>query len=91
MQPSLERAEELLAGLDAQPVKKPAYPDGLTQREVEVLRLIIAGASNQQVADTLFITANTVANHVKNILTKSNTANRTEAAAYGVRQGLAAE
>ena len=91
MQPALERAEELLARLEAQPVQKPAYPDGLTQREVEVLRLIIAGASNQQIADALFITTNTVANHVKNILTKSNTANRAEAAAYGVRHGLAEE
>ena len=56
-----------------------------------MLRLIIAGATNQGIADALFITTNTVANHVKNILSKSNTDNRTAAAAYGVRHGLAEE
>ena len=56
-----------------------------------MLRLTIGGARNQEIADVLFITTNTVANHVKNILTKSNTANRTEAAGYGVRHGLAEE
>ena len=91
MQPALDRALGLLAGLDTKPTAKPAYPDGLTQREVEVLRLIADGRSNQQIAEALFITTNTVANHVKNILTKSNTANRAEAAAYGVRHGLAEE
>jgi DNA-binding NarL/FixJ family response regulator len=53
-----------------------------------VLRLIAAGKSNQETAEALFITANTMANHVKNILTKTNTANRTEAAAYAVRHAL---
>jgi len=91
MQPSLERAMGHLAELDARPSKAPAYPGGLTHREVEVLRLIIVGSSNQEIAEALFITTNTVANHVKNILTKTNTANRTEAAAYAVRNGLAAE
>ena len=91
MQPALERALALQAGLVAKPVEKPAYPDGLTQREVEVLRHIIVGATNQDIAGALFITTNTVANHVKNILSKSNTDNRTAAATYGVRHGLAEE
>ena len=89
MQPALDRAVALQAGLEAKAVDTAAYPDGLTQREVEVLRHIIAGATNQDIADALFITTNTVANHVKNILSKSNTENRTGAAAYGIRQGLA--
>jgi predicted ATPase/DNA-binding CsgD family transcriptional regulator len=63
-------------------------PDGLTEREGEVLRLLAAGKSNQQIADELFITTNTVANHVKNILSKTQTSNRTEAAAYAVQHGL---
>ena len=88
MQPALERALGLQAALEAKPVGKPAYPDGLTQREVEVLRHIIAGATNQDIAGALFITTNTVANHVKNILSKSNTDNRTAAATYGVRHGF---
>ena len=91
MQPALERALGLREGLEAKPVEKPAYPDGLTQREVEVLRHIIAGATNHDIAGALFITTNTVANHVKNILSKSNTENRTAAATYGVRHGLAEE
>jgi class 3 adenylate cyclase/DNA-binding NarL/FixJ family response regulator len=68
-----------------------ASPDGLSQREVEVLHLVAAGKSNREIADTLCISLNTVATHVRNILTKTGTANRTEAAAYALRHGLRAE
>jgi predicted ATPase/class 3 adenylate cyclase/DNA-binding NarL/FixJ family response regulator len=68
-----------------------ASPDGLSQREVEVLRLMAAGKSNREIADALCISLNTVATHVRNILTKTGTANRTEAAAYALRHGLRAE
>jgi DNA-binding CsgD family transcriptional regulator len=68
--------------------RTPSYPDELTEREVEVLRLISKGRSNQQIGDELFITTNTVANHVKNILSKTQSANRTEAAAYAIEKGL---
>jgi DNA-binding NarL/FixJ family response regulator len=64
------------------------YPGGLTQREVEVLRLIALGKSNRDIAEMLFVSPNTVANHVRSILTKTATANRTEAAAYALRYGL---
>ena len=80
----LERAAEA-----AQPARSPSYPDELTEREVEVVRLISKGRSNRQIADELFITTNTVANHVKNILSKTQSANRTEAAAYAIEKGLA--
>ncbi len=63
-------------------------PAGLTPREAEVLRLIAAGRSNREIAEELFITTNTVANHVKNILSKTDSANRTEAAAFAVKHGL---
>lgn len=66
----------------------PDYPDGLTEREVEVLRLVSTGRSNREIADELFITPNTVANHMKNILSKTSTANRTEAAAYARDRNL---
>ena len=56
-------------------------PDELSQRELEVLRLLAAGKSNRDIADALFISLNTVATHVRNILTKTGCANRTEAAA----------
>jgi DNA-binding NarL/FixJ family response regulator len=65
--------------------------DALSQREVEVLRLLATGKSNRDIADTLCISLNTVATHVRNILTKTGTANRTEAAAYALRSGLLAE
>ena len=62
-------------------------PDGLSQREVDVLRLVASGKSNKDIADVLCISLNTVATHVRNILTKTGTANRTEAAAYALRHG----
>ncbi len=65
-----------------------APPDGLTPREVEVLRLIASGKSNQEIASELVISFNTVTNHVKNILGKTGCANRTEAAAYAIPRGL---
>jgi len=65
------------------------YPDGLTQREVEVLRLASLGKTNQEIAEDLFISLRTVANHVTSILNKTGAANRTEAAVYTTRHGLA--
>ncbi len=67
----------------------PAYPDGLTQREVEVLRLIAAGKTNRQIAEELIISSRTVGNHVSSILNKTNAADRAEAAAYASRHGVA--
>jgi DNA-binding CsgD family transcriptional regulator len=64
------------------------HPDGLTSREVEVLRLIAAGRSNHHIAEELVISLNTVARHVANILDKTNSSNRTEAAAYAYRERL---
>ena len=64
------------------------YPDGLTGREVEVLRLLAAGRTNQQIADDLVIAPNTAAKHVANILGKTDSANRSEAGAYAHRMGL---
>jgi predicted ATPase/DNA-binding CsgD family transcriptional regulator len=80
-------ATMLLAEADAVEDKE-TYPAGLTRREVEVLRLIAAGKSNREIADRLFLSSNTVANHVRNILAKTNTANRTEAAAFALRASL---
>lgn len=89
MRPLMERCQGRLDSL-ALPTSSaaPAYPDGLSQREVEVLSLIAAGQSNREIAERLFISLNTVANHVRNILTKTATNNRTEAAAYATRHNL---
>jgi NarL family two-component system response regulator LiaR len=60
----------------------------LSKREGDVLRLLAAGRSNQEIADALFISSHTVANHVTNILNKLGVESRTAAAIYAVRNGL---
>jgi DNA-binding CsgD family transcriptional regulator/pimeloyl-ACP methyl ester carboxylesterase len=69
-------------------VDQSAPPNGLSAREVEVLRLIAAGKSNPQIADELVISLNTVQRHVSNILAKTGLANRAEAASFATRHGL---
>ena len=108
MQPALERALGLQAGLEAKPIEKPAYPvglakregevlrladealrsavqkstlrtvhpDGLSEREVEVLGLVAAGKTDREISELLFISPRTVSNHVASILGKTDSANR---------------
>jgi NarL family two-component system response regulator LiaR len=67
----------------------PPAPGGdLSEREVAVLRLMVAGLSNEQIAEQLYITRNTVRHHVHNILGKLDAANRTEAVAIAVQHNL---
>lgn len=63
-------------------------PAVLTTREVEVLTLVAAGLSNREIAGRLFISTNTTANHVRSILMKTGTANRTQAARYAAEHEL---
>lgn len=63
--------------------------DQLTPREIDVLRLVAYGRSNREISEALYISLNTVATHVRHILAKSGSANRTEAAAYAIQHGLA--
>jgi len=86
--PLLERIAALQEKADEQPVRASVYPDGLTQREIEVIRLVAAGKMDREIGEELSISVNTVGNHVRNILSKTDSANRTEAAAYAVRHGL---
>jgi LuxR family maltose regulon positive regulatory protein len=78
-------AAHLLALLGAPPAPEPAYvPDTgatLTDRELEVLRLVAVGASNQSIADQLVISLPTVKSHIAHILVKLDAASRGEAAA----------
>ena len=62
---------------------------GLTERELEVLRLIARGMSNKLIAHELVVSEKTVKTHVSNILAKLHLADRTQAALYAVREGLA--
>jgi DNA-binding NarL/FixJ family response regulator len=64
-------------------------PYRLTARELEVLRLVVAGHSNRQIATALFVTQRTAATHVSHILSKLGVGSRSEAAAWAVRYGLA--
>ncbi len=66
----------------------PQFPCGLTEREVGVLRLVALGRNNREIGQVLEIRPFTVANHVRRILEKTYTANRTEAAAFANREGL---
>ncbi len=58
---------------------QPSSPDALSEREMEILRLLAQGLSNREIADKLFITEGTVKNHVSNILAKLGVRDRTQA------------
>ena len=60
----------------------------LSPREGEVLQLVAQGATNKEIADSLFISENTVKTHLRNIMEKTHLANRSQAAAYAVKMGL---
>jgi DNA-binding NarL/FixJ family response regulator len=64
---------------------------GLSDRELEILKLLAKGHTNKEIADSLFIAENTTKVHVKNILGKLQLRNRQQAAAYAVQQGLTTE
>ena len=82
------RITGMLARHDPERRHVQARPGGLTSREIEVLRLLGAGASNREIAGHLVITENTAANHVRNILMKIGAGNRTQAAIYASAHGL---
>lgn len=71
------------------PFPRPPTAEPLTEREVEVLRLLARGESNQAIATALGIGVTTVGKHVSHILSKLCLASRTQAALYAVREGLA--
>ena len=73
-----------ISGVDAKPLRLPK----LTDRELEVLNLVARGLNNREIADKLFISENTVKNHVRNMLEKLQLHSRIEAVMYAVRQRL---
>jgi DNA-binding CsgD family transcriptional regulator len=89
--PALARGEALAARIAARPPAPPARPTapaGLTAREVEVLRLLVRGATDPAIARELSISVKTVNKHVASILGKTGSPNRTAAAAFALRNGL---
>jgi DNA-binding CsgD family transcriptional regulator len=84
----LARVLGMLASFEDDQREAPARPGGLTSREIDVVRLLGAGASNREIAEQLFISEYTAANHVRNILTKIGADNRTQAAIYASAHGL---
>jgi DNA-binding CsgD family transcriptional regulator len=84
---SLARADALAARLAAMPAGV-RYPAGLTQREVDVLRLLAQRQTDKEIAEALFLGPRTVQSHVAHILNKLDVANRREAATRAESLGL---
>ena len=80
-------AQKLLTEVST-PSEAPPTPEPITEREMDVLKLIARGLSNQEIAETLVISVATVYTHVSNILGKLHLASRTQAALYALRAGL---
>jgi DNA-binding NarL/FixJ family response regulator len=72
----------------ARPAAPTAPPDGLTDREVEVLALIASGLSNHEIAERLYVAETTVKTHVNRIFAKTGSRDRAQAAVYAHRHGL---
>jgi len=81
-------ASKLLKSVANRMADEDKGEQSLTERELFVLRLVASGASNQEIADKLTISVNTVKSHIKNILEKLQLENRTQAATYAVKHGL---
>jgi NarL family two-component system response regulator LiaR len=73
----------------SRPSDLPPSEEPLTEREMEVLRLVAQGLSNEEIAARLIISERTVRNYVSSILNKLHLANRVQAALYALREGLA--
>ena len=82
----LTEFKDLSSGVEK---KAPVTQDSdLTPRESEVLQLVAQGSTNKEIADSLFISENTVKTHLQNIMEKLHLANRSQAAAYAIKKGL---
>jgi NarL family two-component system response regulator LiaR len=91
-----EVAKKLISAVAAKEEPRPSHVatqsnDGLTDREQEVLHLIADGRNNREIAERLVISEKTVKTHVSNILSKLHLDDRTQAAIYALRHGLAAD
>ncbi|HEX6383038.1 MAG TPA: response regulator transcription factor [Anaerolineae bacterium] len=87
LQPTI--AYKLMQELNRPRRELPPTEEPLTEREVEILKLVAQGLSNQAIADRLVISERTARTHISHILDKLHLANRTQAALYALRQGIA--
>ena len=87
LHPAITR--QVLTQITQPTIKTKAPEEDLTEREMEVLRFIARGFSNQEIAQKLVVSEATVHTHVSRILTKLNLNSRTQAALYALRKGLA--
>jgi NarL family two-component system response regulator LiaR len=89
-EPSLEPtiAHKVLLELMQPARQRPLTADPLTERELDVLRLVAQGCSNKEIAAKLGVSDLTVRTHVSNILSKLHLASRTQAALYALRKGI---
>ena len=87
LHPSIAKKIMLRIQDDSEENKKPE-DQVLTEREVDVLKLLAQGDGDREIAEKLFISDRTVHFHVGNILSKLHLANRTQAALYAIRKGL---
>ncbi len=88
LQPSIARKVLRRLRATSTPVEPPESVEPLTRREIDVLRLLGAGATNREIADTLALSEGTVKNYISTILAKIGLRDRTQAALYAVRAGL---
>lgn len=88
MQPSLDRALAVKETADSEPVLTRALPDGLTEREAEVLNLIATGSSNREIANVLVLSVRTVERHITNIYRKIDARGRADVVTYALRHQL---
>jgi DNA-binding NarL/FixJ family response regulator len=92
LDPAVQRrlVDALASGSQPSRRRRDDLPDGLTQREVEVLTLIADGKSNAEIARELFISEATVKTHINNLFAKAGLRDRAQAVTYAYRKGLAA-
>jgi DNA-binding CsgD family transcriptional regulator len=84
-----ESVEAVLAAAGHRASRRTPWPAGLTDREVEVLRLVAQGRSNREIAAELCITGKTAGNHVEHVYAKLGVNNRTQASLAAIDRGLA--
>ena len=83
-----ERVTERQEWVQTLPETTPTYPSGLTEREIEVLRLVAVGKTNMEIAEELVIAEGTARRQVANIYEKIGDANRVEATVFANEHGL---